>query len=217
MLSIYLSFCWSGILTCDFLTFIFYAAESTERNCEPCGTNLIPYPLSTKSSCGDPNYFSFVCDTSTAQVSFKAPSGTYRIARIDPDTRNFSIQIKHVDGYERNSKGMLELNQSLPFYSLTNGFDAGQEDSSYGDSSSSTSEVVIGWTPPPEPTCSRQRDCINWPHSTCRLAGNRVGRCLCSETFRWDGLLLNCTQGKNVLNSGKGYVVHSCWLNLPCR
>ncbi|XP_031280581.1 G-type lectin S-receptor-like serine/threonine-protein kinase At4g03230 [Pistacia vera] len=189
--------------------------ESTERNCKTCGTNLIPYPLSTEPSCGDPNYFSFVCDTSTGQVSFKALSGTYRIARIDPDTRNFSIQIKRVDA--RNSEGILKLNLSLPFYILTNGFDAGQEDSSYGNSSNSASEVVIYWTPPLEPTCSTQKDCINWPHSTCKLAGNRVRKCLCSETHRWDGLLLNCTsvnpdEGGHTLQNGRSDVRKKQWI-----
>ncbi|KAA8524527.1 hypothetical protein F0562_010950 [Nyssa sinensis] len=32
--------------------------RSTSRNCEPCGTNIIPYPLSTGSNCGDPDYSS---------------------------------------------------------------------------------------------------------------------------------------------------------------
>ncbi|XP_059450903.1 G-type lectin S-receptor-like serine/threonine-protein kinase At4g03230 [Corylus avellana] len=57
--------------------------ESTVKNCEPCGTNLIPYPLSTRPNCGDPMYFSFYCDNSIGQVNFKALSGTYRVATIN--------------------------------------------------------------------------------------------------------------------------------------
>uniref|UniRef100_A0A2N9H967 Protein kinase domain-containing protein n=1 Tax=Fagus sylvatica TaxID=28930 RepID=A0A2N9H967_FAGSY len=45
--------------------------EQTVRNCKPCGTNMIPYPLSTSSNCGDPMYFSFYCNTTSGQVSFK--------------------------------------------------------------------------------------------------------------------------------------------------
>ena len=36
-----------------------------------------------------------------------APSGTYRVASIDPYTRTFLIQV--------NDKGNLRLNHSLPF------------------------------------------------------------------------------------------------------
>ncbi|KAK7833551.1 wall-associated receptor kinase-like 15 [Quercus suber] len=50
------------------------SAEPTVRNCEPCGTNMIPYPLSASSNCGDPMYFSFNCNTTSGQVSFNAPN-----------------------------------------------------------------------------------------------------------------------------------------------
>ncbi|XP_030930946.1 G-type lectin S-receptor-like serine/threonine-protein kinase At4g03230 [Quercus lobata] len=81
--------------------------EPTVQNCEPCGTNMIPYPLSTSSNCGDPMYFSFNCNTTSGQVSFKALSGTYRVTSIDQNTSKFFIQVKDV--------GNLRLNQSLPF------------------------------------------------------------------------------------------------------
>jgi hypothetical protein len=100
----------------------FYSfAESTVRNCEPCGTNLIPYPLSTSPNCGDPMYFSFYCNNSSGQVSFKAPSGTYRVATINPSTRKFVIQVKHADKLNaRNSGGNPQLNQPLPFNATMN-------------------------------------------------------------------------------------------------
>ncbi|KAI9094172.1 hypothetical protein K1719_026754 [Acacia pycnantha] len=33
--------------------------------CEPCGTTIVPYPLSTGPNCGDPLYFKLNCDNST--------------------------------------------------------------------------------------------------------------------------------------------------------
>nr|POE94090.1 wall-associated receptor kinase-like 15 [Quercus suber] len=45
-----------------------YEYEPTVRNCEPCGTNMIPYPLSASSNCGDPMYFSFNCNTTSGQI-----------------------------------------------------------------------------------------------------------------------------------------------------
>ncbi|CAK9161395.1 unnamed protein product [Ilex paraguariensis] len=49
----------------------------TVRDCEPCGNNIIPYPLSTGPTCVDPLYYSFYCDDSTGQVLFRAVSGNY--------------------------------------------------------------------------------------------------------------------------------------------
>ncbi|KAM3745120.1 hypothetical protein ACB098_06G101900 [Castanea mollissima] len=119
--------------------------EPTVRNCVPCGTNMIPYPLSTSSNCGDPMYYSFDCNTTTGQVSFKAPSGTYRVSGIDPNTQKFFIQVK--DGRS------LRLNQSLPF-NLTK----------------ITNDVEIAWDPPLEPICNLTADCEDWPHSSCKSA-----------------------------------------------
>ena len=68
---------------------------------------MIPYPLSTSSNCGDPMHFSFNCNTTSGQVSFKALSGTYRVTSIDQNKSKFFIQVKDVDS--------LRLNQSLPF------------------------------------------------------------------------------------------------------
>lgn len=165
-------------------------AAFTKRNCETCGINLIPYPLSTKADCGDPKYFSFLCNTSIGQINFMAPSGTYPVTGINPDSRNFTIQVKGADSYRRNAEGHFQLNQSLPFkfIGLNSNFDL---------RSKNGYEVVIGWEPPQEPTCASPRDCEEWPHSTCNLTNNGERRCLCKETFRWDGIALNFTQGKN--------------------
>ena len=156
-------------------------AEPTVRNCKPCGTNMIPYPLSTSSSCGDPMYFSFDCNTTSGQVSFKAPSGTYQVTNIDPNTRKFFIQVK--DG--RN----LRLNQMLPF-NLTS-----PRNSSPNISSQATNEVEIVWDPPLEPICNLAADCKDWPNSTCKSASDGKRRCLCTKSFRWNDTNLSCTKG----------------------
>ncbi|XP_030929143.1 G-type lectin S-receptor-like serine/threonine-protein kinase At4g03230 [Quercus lobata] len=153
--------------------------EPTVQNCKPCGTNMIPYPLSTSSNCGDPMYFSFNCNTS-GQVSFKAPSGTYRVSSINQNTSKFFIQVKDV--------GSLRLNQSLPFNLTT------PRNSSSNVSSRVTDDVEIVWEPPLEPICNLSADCWDWPHSTCKSAIDGKRRCLCTKSFQWDGTNLSCTQ-----------------------
>ncbi|KAH9744408.1 G-type lectin S-receptor-like serine/threonine-protein kinase [Citrus sinensis] len=151
--------------------------ELTKRNYETCGTNLIPYPLSTKADCG--------------QINFMAPIGTYSVTGIYPDSRNFSIQLKGADNYRRNPNGTFHLNQSLPFYFIAL---ANLGNSTFYFSYKNAYEVEIGWNPPPEPTRTSPRDCEDWPHSTCKLTDNGETRCLCNETFRWDGNALKCIQ-----------------------
>ena len=157
------------------------SAEPTVQNCGPCGTNMIPYPLSTSSNCGDPMYFSFNCNTTTGQVSFKAPSGTYRVTSIDQNKSKFFIQVKDVDS--------LRLNQSLPFNLTT------PRNSSSNVSSRVKDDVKIVWEPPLEPICNLSADCEDWPHSTCKSASDGKRRCLCTISFRWDGTKLSCTKG----------------------
>ena len=170
----------------DLFVFIHYLkldcfAETTVKNCEPCGTNLISYPLSISSNCGDPMYFRFDCNTTIGLVSFKAPSGTYRVTGIDPNTQMSLIQVK--DGRSP------QLNQSLPF-NLTS-----PRNSSSKNSSEVTGDVEIVWEPPLEPTCNLPADCKDWPHSTCKSARDGKRRCLCTISFQWDGAKSNCTKG----------------------
>jgi len=182
------------LVTLQILVFNYYSkfytfAESTVRNCEPCGTNLIPYPLSTGPNCGERMYFSFDCNSSTGQVSFKAPSGTFRVASIDPSNRTFVIQVKHV-GYNRNSSGPTQLlNDSLPFIEST------WQVTNSNDSSGIEAEVHISWDFPKEPSCNSSRDCKDWPYSTCKKARDEMRRCLCKLHFQWNGSTLNCTRG----------------------
>jgi hypothetical protein len=145
---------------------------------------LIPYPLSTGPNCGDRMYLSFDCNSSTGQVSFKAPSSTYRVASIDQSTRTFVIQVNV--GLERNSIGTQLLNDSMPFIELFN--DSGKF------SSSVEAEIKISWETPHEPSCNSSGDCKEWPNSTCNATRDEK-RCLCTGNFLWDGSNLNCTKG----------------------
>uniref|UniRef100_A0A7N2R958 non-specific serine/threonine protein kinase n=2 Tax=Quercus lobata TaxID=97700 RepID=A0A7N2R958_QUELO len=125
-------------------------------------------------------YYSFDCNTTTGQVSFKAPNGTYRVSGIDPNTQKFFIQVK--DGRS------LRLNQSLPF-NLT-----GPRNSSSNVSSNITNDAEIAWDPPLEPICNLTADCLDWQHSSCKSASDGKRRCLCTVSFRWDGTNLSCTK-----------------------
>ncbi|KAH8480038.1 hypothetical protein H0E87_030313 [Populus deltoides] len=119
--------------------------ESKAKSCEPCGINVIPYPLSTGSDCGDPMYFSFYCDNSTGKLSFKTHNGTYIITTINQDTRTFVIREKDVDDCNASTRGQIrKFNTSFPF--KMNNFKL-------------WCEIDIGWEPPPEPVCSSSSDC----------------------------------------------------------
>ncbi|XP_062152990.1 G-type lectin S-receptor-like serine/threonine-protein kinase At4g03230 isoform X4 [Alnus glutinosa] len=181
--------------------------ESTTRNCEPCGTNMIPYPLSTGPNCGDPMYFSFYCNYSIAQVSFKTPSGTYRVTSIDPSTRQFAIQVKHA-AYDRNSSGILQLNESLPFNIVT-------ADSGIHSSQVTDDQVEISWEPPQEPSCISSRDCKDWPNSTCNAGRDGKRRCLCTGNFIWDGSNFNCTKDGDFPQTSKGKMSLTLIVTIP--
>ncbi|XP_042976153.1 G-type lectin S-receptor-like serine/threonine-protein kinase At4g03230 isoform X2 [Carya illinoinensis] len=179
--------------------------ESTSRTCEPCGTYAIPYPLSTGEDCGDPMYFIFDCNTSSGQVSFKAPDGAHRVIGIDPSTRNFVIQVIQEYPYARNSRIIPWLNESLPLNS-TDKLITEVGNSTYqfeGRSEGSRSQrknkvgIQISWDPPMEPTCTSSTDCKDWPNSTCNATREGKLRCLCHPNFQWDGKNLNCTKERD--------------------
>ncbi|PON40687.1 Phosphorylase kinase, gamma catalytic subunit [Trema orientale] len=175
--------------------------ESTVRSCDPCGTTMIPYPLSTGPDCGDPMYFSFFCGT-TDLLTFKAPSGEYQVVSIDPDTRKFVIKVQHLDHCDaRNSSSKnLQLNQSLPF-KVTTWCYVGSGNFGSQFSSGGTNEVEIGWEIPQEPTCTSDADCKEWPNSTCSNATSDMKkRCLCNANFKWNGMALNCTRNLEISN-----------------
>ncbi|XP_062009544.1 G-type lectin S-receptor-like serine/threonine-protein kinase At4g03230 isoform X2 [Rosa rugosa] len=173
--------------------------ESTVRDCEPCGTTTIPYPLSTGLDCGDPMYFRFNCNTSTGQVSFMGLKDTFRVISIRPSTQKFVLQgfpakkVDHCDS--RNRAKTLQLNPSFPFkMSSWCNADLGNF-SSEVFSSRVLNVVELGWEQPLEPACNTSVDCKGWPNSTCNPARDGMKRCLCNKSFQWNAFNFNCTQG----------------------
>ncbi|XP_010522656.1 PREDICTED: G-type lectin S-receptor-like serine/threonine-protein kinase At4g03230 isoform X2 [Tarenaya hassleriana] len=168
--------------------------ELTSRDCEACGTNTIPYPLSTAPECGDSTYLSFHCNISTGQVIFEASGRYYNVTTINPDAHGFFIKTKDAVNCRAGTQmeRSLELSPSLPFHVTGHC----NEDMVTGGT-----EVEIQWDPPPEPTCLSSTDCRDWPNSSCSGMGDGNKRCLCNPDFQWDGFNLNCTQGQT---GGKG-------------
>ncbi|MED6204994.1 hypothetical protein PIB30_013990 [Stylosanthes scabra] len=122
------------------------------KSCQPCGIYVIPYPLSTGPSCGDPTYNNFICNNSTGKLNFTIPGGeSYRVTWVDQNARKFYIQTS--DSYRSDSNNQ-NKGPGHPF-NVTNW--------SYKDD-----EIEVGWDPAPEPPCNHLTDCNDWPHSTCR-------------------------------------------------
>lgn len=170
-------------------------ADLTSRGCHPCGTNSIPYPLSTSSDCGDPSYFNFRCNKKTGQVSFSISKGTFNVSSIDPEAKRFSVQVGHGNwcdtGY-LDSVGLSLENSSM--FSIKNCSVVIRY--SFLDVEQSVNNVEIGWKPPPELACNTSSDCQGWPHTTCKGPRNSTKRCMCHSKFHWDGWNLKCTKGK---------------------
>lgn len=160
---------------------------------------MIPYPLSTGPTCGDPGYLNFDCNISSGQLSFKALGSTYRVTTINPGMRTFVIQTKDADSCKAmNSSGtFLQLNHLSPFH-VIRWCSADLGNFSYIVSSAAGDEVEIGWDPPPKPICASSSDCKDWPNSTCSASKDGKKRCACNKHFQWDDLKLNCTEGKRV-------------------
>ncbi|XVE92858.1 hypothetical protein REPUB_Repub01dG0139300 [Reevesia pubescens] len=183
--------------------------EPTVRNCETCGTNLVPYPLSTGPKCGDPTYSSFYCNNYTDQLSFMTPSGNYNIIRVNPEARIFVIQMQaeerdNCDDMVSSESKILQLSQSSPF-NVSSSCSSGLGNFTTDSPLNGKFEVEISWKPPLEPTCTSSSDCKDWPHSTCNKTGNGQKRCLCNTTFRWDGSALNCTPEGGQSDSGESF------------
>ncbi|XP_016648995.1 PREDICTED: G-type lectin S-receptor-like serine/threonine-protein kinase At4g03230 [Prunus mume] len=177
--------------------------ESTGRDCKPCGTTIIPYPLSTGPDCGDPMYFRFNCSTITGQVSFVGPNGTFfRVISVNQSAQRFAIQTKSVDYCDLNRIQSQQLNPRFPF-SVTRWCYVNPGNFSSQLSSGGTNAVELGWELPLEPTCTTSADCRGWPHSTCSPARDRKKRCLCNANYQWSGFDLNCTQEGNLQQTPK--------------
>ncbi|KAL5583551.1 hypothetical protein UlMin_015993 [Ulmus minor] len=167
--------------------------KPTARNCDPCGTTIIPYPLSTGPDCGDSDYNSFRCENFTDSVTFKAISGEYPVISVDPNMRRFIIQMD-------NCGKSLQLDPSLPFTVTTRCSIVPEK---LGFVNSSKAEIQISWNEPREPTCTSQANCTEWEHSSCSNAGNDgKKRCRCNADFSWNGETLNCTAKREKNPSG---------------
>ncbi|KAF9597714.1 hypothetical protein IFM89_021201 [Coptis chinensis] len=86
-------------------------------HCENCGSNTVPYPLSTGPDCGDQSY-KIRCDSGT--LRFDAVNGTsYTITTINPEIQRFVIQPPSFVSNTCVSSDIrtegLQLNSSLPF------------------------------------------------------------------------------------------------------
>ncbi|XAR55436.1 Non-specific serine/threonine protein kinase [Bertholletia excelsa] len=167
--------------------------ESTERECKPCGTNLIPYPLSTGPACGDPMYNNFSCNGTTAQVDFLDLGGsTYQVTNIDPDSRTL-IMVRRIMVKNDITCKTKNLRTQVLNISLSVQYDVISSSSGscyvYENSLTYNSSVVVRWFLPPEPICASSNDCKDWPNSSCKV-NNKDGkqRCICKANYSWDGL-----------------------------
>ncbi|KAJ9686805.1 hypothetical protein PVL29_015586 [Vitis rotundifolia] len=153
--------------------------ESTVRSCETCGSNKIPYPLSTGSKCGNPMYSSFSSDSVTGQVLFKVAESSDRVSSINPESSKFVIQLKSevmksADCCSGSLIAQIPL-LDLPFH-MTGACNASETDKLSSKMSFKNSvEIEISWDPPPEPVYGMRK-------------------CFWNENFKWDGSSLNCTQ-----------------------
>ena len=169
-------------IACWYLAFLF--AELTKRDCEPCGTTIIPYPLSIRPDCGDPMYSHFNCNDTSGQVSFGSAGGTYPVTIIHPEEQTFTIRVDNYTAIDVVRK-LLELNH-LPFNVAK---------SNLSSKDGWLNEVEIRWKPPLSPICNSVKDCDDWPHSTCHTMKGGTKRCLCNTEFQWDPSNFNCTPG----------------------
>ncbi|TYH84954.1 hypothetical protein ES332_D02G232300v1 [Gossypium tomentosum] len=169
---------------------------SGNATCRPCGTNIIPYPLSTGPSCGDQKYFKFNCHTEndTGLVSFNANGQTFRVSSINQETQSFSIQVEECRPGDSKEK-LLRLPRLSPFfvsgcnvYFAQNNFSidsVGENKWFY--------EVELRWKPPPEPICRSFKDCNDWPNSSCKVAHDGKKRCTCNPPFLWNSSKVSCS------------------------
>ncbi|KAE8672716.1 hypothetical protein F3Y22_tig00111834pilonHSYRG00008 [Hibiscus syriacus] len=131
----------------------------SEMGNRTCGTNIIPYPLSTRSNCGDLKYFKFDCQTEndTGLISFNANGRTLEPTESVESIRRHEACLATKDNFSIDSLG-----NDKWFY-----------------------EVKIEWSPPIEPIGS-SKDYKDWPDSSCNVAPDGKNRCTCNSPSIWD-------------------------------
>ncbi|TYI37172.1 hypothetical protein ES332_A03G193700v1 [Gossypium tomentosum] len=164
--------------------------------CRPCGTNIIPYPLSTGLICGDLKYFKFNCHTEndTGLVSFNANGRTYRVSSINQETQSFSIQVEKCRPGDSKEK-LLRLPRLSPFF--VSGCNVYVAQSNFSTDSFGENkwfyEVELWWKPPPEPICRSFKDCNDWLNSSCKVADDGKKICTCNPPFIWNSSKVSCS------------------------
>lgn len=96
---------------------ILFLPFAYSSSCPPCGGLKIPFPLSTSSDCGDPNY-TLYCMNNTLQ--FLSLGGLYyQVLSIQPEANRLVISVPTI---QRNAcissdlkQGGLTLDEALPF------------------------------------------------------------------------------------------------------
>lgn len=175
-----------------------FITELTKKDCGICGSDIIPYPLSTRPNCGEPLYYSFRCDADNGSVYYKAPNNDdYRVTNINREKRTFSI---HMDegqncGNIDVMKSLLQLNQSQVFEITKCLSDAEDNISGPVFRNTSLQELEIRWKPPQEPVCNSSNNCNDLPNSNCEAIGKGTSRCFCNASFQWDPMNFACTSG----------------------
>ncbi|XP_055823173.1 G-type lectin S-receptor-like serine/threonine-protein kinase At4g03230 [Solanum dulcamara] len=180
--------------------------EATRRNCKPCGTNLIPYPLSSEPYCGDPLYYSFSCDDIAGQVSFHTSNGNYAVINFDKNNQTFVIETAHKESVGNcDDKGPVTgiswFNQSSPFTVISWCYNP-EKNLISEPLSRGKDLILISWKPPLEPICNTSKDCNDWPNSSCNITKQGERRCICQTEYKWNGLILSCSLSSELGTQG---------------
>ncbi|KAL3585921.1 hypothetical protein D5086_012788 [Populus alba] len=110
------------IVSCFCFLLLLSCFCSSQKTCPNCGSIQVPYPLSTHSTCGDPNYH-LRCDSHSQKLYFDAMNGSsYLVLRIMGSFQRMVVQPSPwvpassacVTQDMVVSEG-LRLNQTLPF------------------------------------------------------------------------------------------------------
>jgi len=166
---------------------IYCSVAPTARSYEPCGTYVIPYPLTTGPKYGDPMYNNFFCDKSTGKVSFKM-SGGKSYPLVSKMSRGKSYPVTWID--EVNVMFYIETDY---FYSFNSSFN-NQNSTDFPFNVTEYDEgalIKINWLPAPEPWCSKPIDCMKWPYSTCRATREGGIRCQCDSNYNWNDTIVD--------------------------
>ncbi|KAJ8899964.1 hypothetical protein K2173_019669 [Erythroxylum novogranatense] len=106
----------------SYICFLLFVSRycASQKTCPNCGTLEVPYPLSTNSNCGDPNYH-LRCDLRSEKLYFDGLNGSsYLVLRIMAASQRIVVQPSSWVSDTCVTQDMvvsegLWLNQTLPF------------------------------------------------------------------------------------------------------